>query len=602
MNIIKLLKNTNSLTCYHRYMNMIKTALKTLLSVLAIYFLNSLNFSNYFLLALMLIIFYLFFKNTTKYKRNTVLLSLILSLLLLLGKYKIYLDDSNGFLLATKLIITPIGSYILFQHLFGYIFNALDNKKIKTITPISYKLSFIIAFLIITISWLTILIIKYPGIIYPDTLNQIIQSFGDRPFNNMNPLFHTLLIKLVYDIVLSFNKNVNVATFVVSLIQLITCALIYAYICKYIYKRTNNIYFYLCSLLFYGFISYNVFYNISISKDAMYAVFTALFVCMIDNLCQEPSNKYIILFVLTGILYSLLRNNGFYSLIVVVMIMIVLCKKFNFKKLTITMLVTLILTGVVRSPIYSVVLDLSNIKYAENNPIIPTPGFVGSFLFVVPFQQIANVVVHDRELNEKEEWLIEEYIPFEQIKKVYNPILIDPLYSEIEKYCKPSRLDINKIEYLKLWVELFLKYPLDYLEAYVNMNKYYFYPNKYVENMYYTSIYPNEYGIEYTNNNKKLVNKIETIYNEQRDIPLVSSVFSPGTIVFILMIGLYYCLLKKNKTTFISMFHLLVNFLILMAFVPLNDEFRYIYPVVACLPLIITQTISNVEYKEGNAK
>ena len=583
-------------------MNMIITCLKALLSVSALYFLNSLDFSNYFLLALIAFIFYIFFKNTCKYKKNTVFLSLVLTFFLMLGKYKIYLDDSNGLMLAIKLIITPIGSYILFQHIFGYVFDILDNKKIKNITPISYKLSFIIAFLVICLSWLIILIIKYPGIIYPDTLNQIIQSFGDRLFNNKNPLLHTLLIKTFYDISLSFTNNINVATFIVSLVQLVFCSFIYAYVCKYIYKRTNNIYFYIATLLFYGFISYNVFYNISISKDAMYAVFTALFVCMIDNLCNEPSNKNIILFMITGILYSLLRNNGFYSLIVIAFVIMVLCIKFNFKKLTITILVTLILTGVTRGPIYNAILTNLNKDYEGDFYVPSETAFYGSFITVIPFQQIANVVVHDRELNEKEEWLIEEYIPFEQIKEVYNPILIDPLYSEIEKYCKPTRLNIAKIEYLKLWVELFLKYPLDYLEAYVNMNKYYFYPNKYIENMYYTSIYPNEYGIKYIDNNETLVNKIETSYSNQKKIPLVSSLFSPGTVVFILLIGLYYCLLKKNKTTFVSMFHLLVNFLILMAFVPLNDEFRYIYPVVACLPLIITQTISNNEYKEGNVK
>lgn len=583
-------------------MNMIITCLEALLSVYTLYFLNSLDFSNYFLLALIAFIFYIFFKNTHKYKKNTVLLSLVLTFFLLLGKYKIYLDDSNGLMLAIKLIITPIGSYILFQYIFGYVFDILDNKKIKNITPISYKLSFIIAFLVICLSWLIILIIKYPGIIYPDTLNQIIQSFGDRLFNNKNPLLHTLLIKIFYDISLSFTNNINVATFIVSLVQLIFCSLIYAYICKYIYKRTNNIYFYFATLLFYGFISYNVFYNISISKDAMYAVFTALFICMIDNLCNEPSNKNIILFVITGILYSLLRNNGFYSLIIVAFVIIVLCFKYNFKKLTIAILTTLILSGVIRGPIYNAILTNLNKNYEGDFYVPSAAAFHDSFITVVPFQQIANVVVHERELNEKEEWLIEEYIPLNEVKEAYNPILVDELYEHVKDTCKPTRLNIPKIEYFKLWVELFLKYPLDYLEAYVNMNKYYFYPNKYVENMYYTSIYPNEYGIKYINNNETLINKIETSYSNQKKIPLVSSLFSPGTIVFILLMGLYYCLLKKNKTTFVSMFHLLVNFLILMAFVPLNDEFRYIYPVVACLPLIITQTISNIEYKEGDEK
>lgn len=583
-------------------MNMIITCLKALLSVSALYFLNSLDFSNYFLLALIAFIFYIFFKNTRKYKKNTVFLSLVLTFFLMLGKYKIYLDDSNGLMLAIKLIITPIGSYILFQHIFGYVFDILDNKKIKNITPISYKLSFVIAFLVICLSWLVVLIIKYPGIIYPDTLNQIIQSFGDRLFNNKNPLFHTLLIKTFYNISLFFTNNINVATFIVSLAQLVFCSCIYAYVCKYIYKRTNNIYFYIATLLFYGFISYNVFYNISISKDAMYAVFTALFVCMIDKLCNEPSNKSIILFVITGILYSLLRNNGFYSLTVVAFVIIVLCIKFNFKKLTITILITLLLTGVIRGPIYNAILTNLNKNYEGDFYFPSATAFHDSFITVVPFQQIANVVVHERELNEKEEWLIEEYIPLNEVKEAYNPILVDELYEHVKDTCKPTRLNIPKIEYFKLWVELFLKYPLDYLEAYVNMNKYYFYPNKYVENMYYTSIYPNEYGIKYINNNETLINKIETSYSNQKKIPLVSSLFSPGTIVFILLMGLYYCLLKKNKTTFVSMFHLLVNFLILMAFVPLNDEFRYIYPVVACLPLIITQTVSNIEYKEGDEK
>lgn len=583
-------------------MNMIITCLKALLSVSALYFLNSLDFSNYFLLALIAFIFYIFFKNTCKYKKNTVFLSLVLTFFLMLGKYKIYLDDSNGLMLAIKLIITPIGSYVLFQHIFGYVFDILDNKKIKNITPISYKLSFVIAFLVICLSWLVVLIIKYPGIIYPDTLNQIIQSFGDRLFNNKNPLFHTLLIKTFYNISLFFTNNINVATFIVSLAQLVFCSCIYAYVCKYIYKRTNNIYFYIATLLFYGFISYNVFYNISISKDAMYAVFTALFVCMIDKLCNEPSNKSIILFVITGILYSLLRNNGFYSLTVVAFVIIVLCIKFNFKKLTITILITLLLTGVIRGPIYNAILTNLNKNYEGDFYFPSATAFHDSFITVVPFQQIANVVVHERELNEKEEWLIEEYIPLNEVKEAYNPILVDELYEHVKDTCKPTRLNIPKIEYFKLWVELFLKYPLDYLEAYVNMNKYYFYPNKYVENMYYTSIYPNEYGIKYINNNETLINKIETSYSNQKKIPLVSSLFSPGTIVFILLMGLYYCLLKKNKTTFVSMFHLLVNFLILMAFVPLNDEFRYIYPVVACLPLIITQTVSNIEYKEGDEK
>lgn len=582
-------------------LNLLKNLIYSSFSVLSLLFLNSLELNNYLINIILFFIIFIFIDKTHKYKKSTLLLSLILTILLLLGKYGIYLDESTGFLLFLKLISTFLGSYILFQHLFGFVFECLDNINIKKNVPISYKLSFILSFVIISISWLIILLIKYPGIIYPDTLNQIMQIFGDRLFNNMNPLFHTLLLKETFDIILSFTTNINLVVFIVSLFQLLLCSLIFSYVCYYIYKRTNNLYFYIFVLLFYGLTSYNVFYNISISKDTMYATFTVLFICMIDNLCKEPNVKNIILFIITSVFYSLLRNNGFYTLMVVILMILILNIKFNFKKTILVLVSTFVIIGAIRGPIYSVLLTNLN-KNFENGANTTSAVFAANFAIVVPCQQIANVVVHERELNEKEEWLIEYYIPLDEVKEVYNPILVDTLFEHIKYTCKPTRLSINKIEYLKLWVELFLKYPLDYLEAYVNMNKYYFYPNRNVENMYYTSICPNEYGIEYINNNESLVNKVETIYDSQRDIPLASCVFSPGTIVFILMIGLYYCLLKKNKSTFISMLHLLINFLILMAFVPLNDEFRYIYPVVACLPLIITQTISNIEYKEGDAK
>lgn len=581
--------------------NVIKNIAYSIISLLSLLFLNSQGFSNYIGIILLFLIIYLFISSTKRYRKNTTVLSIFLGILLILGKYKVYMDESTGFMLMLKLISTFLGSLILFEHIFGYIFDILDSKKIKTLKLISYRNSYIIAFIVISVSWIALLIIKYPGIVYPDTMNQILQVFGDRAFNNKNPLLHTLILKGLYDFVMLFTTDINLATFIVGLVQLIACSLMYAYVCQYIYKRTDNILFYLASLIFYAFVSYNVFYNISISKDALYAAFTVLLICMTDKLCEKCSKKYIIFYVIIGILYCLLRNNGFFSFIIVTLTVCLFNFKFNFKKLTIGVLLILILTTIIRGPFYSYVINNFN-KQPENNYVSSPTKFVDSFLYVLPFQQIANVVAHDRELNEKEEWLIEEYIPLDQVKDAYNPMLVDVLFSRIADTCKASRLEIDKIEYIKLWIELFVKYPLDYLEAYVNMNKYYFYPNRYIESMYYTQIYPNDYGIEYSNNNQELVDNIENQYSAQKIIPLVSVIYCPGVVVFIVIICLYYSLLKGNKSIFISMFHLLINFLILMAFVPLNDEFRYIYPIVASLPVVIAQITVEKDYEEGTTK
>lgn len=561
----------------------------------------SISTSNIFVFVCAFICFLIFFlKSNIKTSGYTIVLSVILSFFIILGKYLVYSEESSGLELVLKIVLTPIGTHVFFNRFFALIFDLIDAIKTEPVN-ISWRKLLLIGFLIIFACCLPLCIAEYPGIYTPDTITQISQARGLFPYNNMNPLLHTFFLKVVYDFFLLFIKDISLCSFFVGLVQTIINSLIFSYVSVYVYRKTNSKLLYILTILFFSLLSFNVFYSITISKDSAYAAFTALFIISIDEFCHNQSKANTIKFVLIGIIYSLLRSNGYYSLVIVLLVLFVLViKKAVSKKVLIILIATFMLSTAIMFPGYSYIIN-SNKPVTSNSSNVSTGyKFRGNFLYVMPFQQVANVVTHERELNEKEQWLIEEYMPLDKVAEVYNPMLVDPLFDYITNHFKPTRGDISNLEYIKLWIELLLKYPQDYLEAYVNMTKYYFYPSRYV-NMYYIGIYNNQLGIKESQVvSKEYKTAIENLYNMQKDIPFIGSILTPGVSAFAMFITIFYCLSRKKYISFFCMIPLLANFLILMAFVPINDEFRYIYPIVVCLPIIVSHLLS--KERESNEK
>ena len=480
----------------------LEVLLLSLISTIAFCFLWSIEISKVFVFVVVFSVLSIFYSKVNYNKQKSVIiLAVVLSFLLILGKYVVFIYESTGLMVWVKLLMTFVGAFLFLNRFLGVSFNKLEAYSNGKTKEFSNKKLFFISFAIILAAWIPAWLAEYPGIFTPDTIAQLNQAIGTAEYNNMNPLIHTFMLKLAYDFVSIFTKDINVCSFVVGMIQMVCNSLIYSYVIVYINKRTKNKILTIASIMFFALVSFNVFNNVTVSKDSAYAAFTALFVISIDKYCLCQSKRNAVLFVIISILYCLLRSNGYYSFVVVMAVLFLLLLKKNFKKTAILFLVAFILCTIIKVPVYNTILKAVNKSEKVINVELPNNGsgnnykFRGNFLYVVPFQQVANVVVHDRELNEKEQWLIEEYMPLDKFKDVYDPILVDPLFDYITNHFKPSRGDISNIEYLKLWIELFLKYPQDYIGAYVNMNRYYYYPSRYVD-MYYIGVANNSLGIE----------------------------------------------------------------------------------------------------------
>ena len=582
---------------------MIKNCLLALLSTMAFCLLNSLSFANVTVTLLAFIILFFFYQNVkAETDRYSELCALVLALFLGFGKFLVFLAETGGYLLWVKVLFSVAGSFLFFRRAIAAAFGWLMNFKVQK-TAFSSKL-FIISFLIIFVCWLPYWFTHYPGNYPPDTINQLYQNFGIYSYSNANPLLHTLLIKASYNFFALFTTDINQIMAFSGLLQMVINAAIYALVVTYVYSESGNKIMAAATIAFYGLLSYNAVYNTSVSKDAMFTSITVLLLLMIVKWYKKPSLLNSIILTLSGIAYCLLRANGYYALaIVIVCALLVGCYKYQ-RKLLNVLLVIFTLASLIRYPVYTLYLNKANgrsllvveaeepLSEEAEEPIIYKHYFRGSFLYVMAFQQVANVVYHERELNEKEEWLIEEHAPLEVIREVYNPILVDPLFEWVTYYTTPERQNISNVEYLKLWLELFIKYPNDYFEAYFNMTRYYFYPNRYVK-PYYEGIYNNELGIhEESLTSIETKEMLDTFYNNQAKIPFVSSLLCPGVTTCLMMAALIFVLKAKKRVSFVALSFLFANFFILMACVPLNDEFRYIYPIVGALPFILMQFLT----------
>lgn len=594
--------------------------LEAIISTMAICFFNSMQTVSIFPFIIFIISCFFFINNKIEKNKFTVIPSIIITIFLLFGKSIVLLDESSSIIIyVIKLIVCLIGSMILCINIISIVYLFFDKKKLKKIEcSIKVRTVFLVSFIIIFILSFIVLLAEYPGIVMQDTIAQFRQVFGLAKIDNINPIIHTLYMKILYNISSLFVDDINSKIFVMSFIQILLNSIVFSVIGTSLYKKTNNLLLPLVITVFYGLISFNITYSVCLTKDTMFAISVVFFIYSIIEFAYDNSIKNKALIIISLVLICLLRKNGLYAFIftTVVITLISIIKKKGIKNLLIVY-ISLIISFSIQFfvfPMFSIKTNGVDIVYKEeenidilelkkqiednyNNP----QSFVDKLDSIcyrislhlpyiptdLPTQQIASVVANDRELNEKEIWLIEERCPLNIIKENYDKYVVDPIYKVEDENIKASASVIPGYEYFKLWLELFVKYPRDYIESYLYMTRYYFYPNREVQTNCY-GIAENKYGIKNsTLISSQFTDGVIKCLDMQREIPIIGSLFSPGTIVSLAFVVMFYGF-RTNRISISTITLVLIGiWLTLMVATPTGDCFRYIYPVVITTPLII---------------
>ena len=164
----------------------------------------------------------------------------------------------DGRISGKAIVIWAIGSILVYACIsFIYLIldRMMDTRDIKEDGKITYKQLVLLA-LVILLCWLPYMILFYPGCANPDVQDQLGQFFHNETmcwtrkyvnlvnpqhsyWNNHHPVFHTLVL----GIFAQFGKqigHISVGIFLLTLIQMILMAGIFAYILLYLKKMNFN--------------------------------------------------------------------------------------------------------------------------------------------------------------------------------------------------------------------------------------------------------------------------------------------------------------------------------------------------------------------------
>ena len=518
-------------------------------------------------------------------KKETIVIymaSFLYSAAVFLANYNLFIPlKTNVF----KIIIVFAGGFLIARNLLTFL---CKNVPFKTLEcheyPINKKIIiFVSCFITVaTVNLLYLFFVVYPGSLSPDSMHQIDQALNGYTSNH-HPFWHTVIVSLFLKIGLALFGTMNAAVATYSVASIFFMALCFSYSILTLYEIGISRKLLIVICLFYALVQYNIAYSVTMWKDVFFGGAALLVITVFFRILKKighPILNYIVLFV-SGIAFGIWRSNGWLALIFFVLVNVLYCilTKNKMVKTVGVLCAVVLVSWFMRSPVISI-LNISQ------------PDFVESLS--IPIQQIARVIDSGCELNEEESHLLSQVVDIEEILDLYKSYISDPIKSEIRSK-NQNYLVENKGEYLKLWIKLGLKYPDEYIKAWVDQTKGYF-NGGYQYWIYSTSVIENDHSISQT----VQPNFIKTVFDKYFDFfdtPLEEPIRSVGLHVWILCTLFTVCFIKKKKEMLLCVPIIAIIGTLFIA-TPVYCEFRYAYAVFTTLPFLVVVCLSDFKNKK----
>ncbi len=546
----------------------------------------------YIVLAVLLFIYYKKYLFKFKNKMTYIIISIIFSLLMIFGYSYDILHNANLVLGNVSLIIFSIlkfvGLYTLFNISILLLDDTIKNKKLKSIKmpkilELFDKHPFLFSFIVMFICYLPYIIAFYPVIVNYDAANQIKEIMGlhtrymdsvillnpNQTITNFNPIIHTFLIGGLFKLGYLLG-NVNFGMFLYSIVQLVIVISTFAYSIYYLKKININKILIMITLLIYSLVPLFPLYAMTSVKDVIFSSLILLYVIKLyDIIKNDPTVKEYICFTLLVLLIILFRNNGIYTIILTLPVLI-----FIKKKIAINIIIILLINVFIYIGYNNVLLphfEIANTSIRE--------------MLSVPFQQTARLAkYHDDAISDEDKVKIDKVLGYDDLGKRYKEDLSDPVKNNYNKYTTNKELK----DYFGVWAKYLFKYPVVYIDATINNVYGYFYPNTsswYVYTGLNTKLI--EAGYDYHFNKLSGLRTILIGYAETFPyIPIIGTIANIGLVVYIHILLLGMCIVNGLKK-YITLLLPSLTLILVCVLGPANTYFRYILPCVFAIPIII---------------
>ena len=462
-----------------------------------------------------------------------------------------------------------LGFLNLAYHFVLLLFFVLTNNQKRTGNIDSPKHHYIFYFVIfLLLAWLPWIAYNLPGIITIDSNDHLSQAIGTSELYDHHPILHTLWIKFLYFIC----GNSQNTVMLYSIIQLLFSALTFSYCLYCIQKwfRIKKITF--ISFLFFALYPVFPIYGMTMWKDIPFALVLLLISINICKLVRAKESKQkALLFrnILLFSLLSLLRHNGIFIFIPVIIVFLFKYKAHR-KFLS--------LAGFTAIAVFilfqTIGLSMLNVKKGRTSEGMS-----------IPLQQIARVVTnHGSELTDSQKSRIDYFFYGQDLSKIYKATLSDP----VKKSFNEDHFKADPTQFLSLWVELGLKHPIDFIESVLHNSYGYWYPEANQKTFFFGLYFGERFNLHQIQLYKSyFMQSLQGALENMKyySFPIISWLFSPAIAVWILFFAFQNCRLHKSDLWLV---HVPLICLWLQMFgSPAFCEFRYVYGLFTSLPIIL---------------
>lgn len=515
----------------------------------------------------------------------SIIFSVFLSLVLIIGsQLEFYSEIIWSFATLIKIIALSVSIFPLNYLLLKYV----DKFKIQKSDNINYKKIFVITFLIILFFNFLVFLALYPGEYGYDAGFQIMEILEKdvQITSHFSLLFSFILAKVVNLGKVLFGSY-QVGFGIYCFLQMTFLSYVATKITVFCVKRIPNKIIYFINVLFFSFFPLYTLMSISAAQDSVFAGLFCLIILNVIELIEnkdywknklKPISLGILIFLL-----CLIRNNGFYCILISIPFIFLACKN---KKVVVLLIfiIPLFAYKIYSGPVFNILGVTKTDTFRE--------------MLSIPSQQFARVYNYNLKVFSKEE--------LKQLKKFYPQIddfkyytyrqsIADPTKSVLDnKYVKSNLKD-----YISLWTSNGVKDPENYVEAFLLNSLGFWYPNKnynddrmyhpYIEIEMMDAAKWNPRYVQIKRESKfPIYEKILNITigkNAWKRIPIISTIFTTGT-YFIIFIFLFLLTILRRNFKYMLPISIILGLYATLFLSPVA-LFRYCFPIIMVSPLMI---------------
>lgn len=515
----------------------------------------------------------------------SIIFSMFLSLVLIIGsQLEFYSEIIWSFATLIKIIALSVSIFPLNYLLLKY----LDKFKIQKSDNINYKKIFVITFLIILFFNFLVFLALYPGEYGYDAGFQIMEILEKdvQITSHFSLLFSFILAKVVNLGKVLFGSY-QVGFGIYCFLQMTFLSYVATKITVFCAKRIPNKIIYFINVLFFSFFPLYTLLSISAAQDSVFAGLFCLIILNVIELIEnkdywknklKPISLGILIFLL-----CLIRNNGFYCILISIPFIFLACKN---KKVVVLLIfiIPLFAYKIYSGPVFNILGVTKTDTFRE--------------MLSIPSQQFARVYNYNLKVFSKEE--------LKQLKKFYPQIDDFKYYTYRQSIADPTKSVLNNKyvksnlkDYISLWTSNGVKDPENYVEAFLLNSLGFWYPNKnynddrmyhpYIEIEMMDAAKWNPRYVQIKRESKfPIYEKILNITigkNAWKRIPVISTIFTTGT-YFIIFIFLFLLTILRRNFKYMLPISIILGLYATLFLSPVA-LFRYCFPIIMVSPLMI---------------